>query len=359
MKLLSLLAEKVVDDVSQVLNEEIVVMDEKGIIIAATDDTRVGATHEVAKEVLMSGQKRVISTHQAGKFQHVRAGITLPIRFRKRVIGVIGITGPESEVGGYAELIQRMTELIVHQVYTSDVSNANWRGTELFVHDWLQANHVTKELSNRGELLGVDIEIPRYCVLLEAEGSDELDPPYPPNLENGDVLCRWGSSKYLVLLEERGRQKDLIRQAIKNLTDHFRFYDITIRRVGVSKEMSTPGEIQKAYSEATAAVESCDVGSVQFYDELTLSLVLHDLSEETKGHLKEKVVSVLAAEPALTETLEALFENNLSLKQTAHSLHIHINTLHYRLKKVEEQTGCSWKKVEDLLLLYLCTRLVG
>ncbi|MFP9170448.1 helix-turn-helix domain-containing protein, partial [Enterococcus faecalis] len=38
-------------------------------------------------------------------------------------------------------------------------------------------------------------------------------------------------------------------------------------------------------------------------------------------------------------TIRTFFHHDLSLKQTAEDMHIHINTLRYRLAKAEQLTG--------------------
>ncbi|WP_224654219.1 helix-turn-helix domain-containing protein [Escherichia coli] len=46
------------------------------------------------------------------------------------------------------------------------------------------------------------------------------------------------------------------------------------------------------------------------------------------------------------------------MQNTAQKLHIHKNTLSYRLQKVEQLTGLSVSNVHDVLLLYFGIRLL-
>ncbi|WP_407058211.1 helix-turn-helix domain-containing protein [Tigheibacillus jepli] len=43
----------------------------------------------------------------------------------------------------------------------------------------------------------------------------------------------------------------------------------------------------------------------------------------------------------------------MSASKTAASMHVHKNTLHYRLKRVEELTGLQLNKIDHLVMLYL------
>ncbi|MFS2081787.1 helix-turn-helix domain-containing protein, partial [Telluria sp. Tellsp99] len=55
----------------------------------------------------------------------------------------------------------------------------------------------------------------------------------------------------------------------------------------------------------------------------------------------------------LRRTLDAWFAHNESAAATAAALHIHRNTLDYRLRRVEELTGLLLARAEDRLLLYV------
>src|SRR5690606_28334004 len=62
------------------------------------------------------------------------------------------------------------------------------------------------------------------------------------------------------------------------------------------------------------------------------------------------------AQPVLYETLAAFLANAGHSQQTASQLFIHRATLHYRLKRVEEITGCSLDSGEDRLALHLALK---
>ncbi len=51
----------------------------------------------------------------AGRLKGVKPGINLPIIFRQRMVGVIGISGEPDKVQAYAELVRMAAELILEQ----------------------------------------------------------------------------------------------------------------------------------------------------------------------------------------------------------------------------------------------------
>lgn len=55
----------------------------------------------------------------------------------------------------------------------------------------------------------------------------------------------------------------------------------------------------------------------------------------------------------LTQTLTIWFDENCDLPQAAARLNIHINTLRYRLTKIEQLTQLKINELNSLLRLYL------
>lgn len=84
-----------------------------------------------------------------------------------------------------------------------------------------------------------------------------------------------------------------------------------------------------------------------------MDVALADITDETRIEVVEKVLGILLKEDDLLITLEAYLESNLSIKETSKQLHVHINTLHYRLKRIFELTGYSLKETKNLVMFYI------
>ncbi len=55
-------------------------------------------------------------------------------------------------------------------------------------------------------------------------------------------------------------------------------------------------------------------------------------------------------------TLRKLVDNNFNRKAAADSLFIHINTLYYRLTKIEEILGVNMSKIDTKLNIFLAIK---
>jgi DNA-binding PucR family transcriptional regulator len=63
-----------------------------------------------------------------------------------------------------------------------------------------------------------------------------------------------------------------------------------------------------------------------------------------------------AHQAGLRETLEAFLDCSGSWSRTAQRLHLHVNTVRYRIGRVEELTGRDLSRLEDRVDVFLALR---
>ena len=59
------------------------------------------------------------------------------------------------------------------------------------------------------------------------------------------------------------------------------------------------------------------------------------------------------SETQLLETLRIYVRNSCRQSETAETMHIHLNTLKYRLRRITELTGIDFKDYDELLYIQL------
>lgn len=92
-----------------------------------------------------------------------------------------------------------------------------------------------------------------------------------------------------------------------------------------------------------------------FYDEVKLPALLQGFQESWQAaELASAWQKLKAADSrrVLCHTLKTYFDQNCDLSQTTKTLHIHTNTLRYRLQRVESITGLNISKLESMIQLY-------
>lgn len=355
------LAKKIIREVKNFIEEDLIMVDTSGIIIASTDPDRLGNFHEGAYLAAADKQMRVISKLDEATLSGVKAGITLPLFHQQKVVGVIGITGTPEKVLPYGELIKKMTELLIQENHYQDQFEWEARSLETFVFDWLLKDGPSTSIQKRAEVLGVNIEVNRQVILIEFQSEEalmktkrwrfsELD----MELKKEDILVQWGQNRMILLLaSSRISSKEALHSLLTKCQDQLQSYIGAPVFMGIGKAGNL-SSLKDSYLEAERALNACskDV-PITFEEDLRLEMILQAIPVEVKKEFTQRLLSPVISEKDLFETIKIYFTHHLSLKETAKAMHIHINTLHYRLRKVEMLTGLELKRPHDLTILYL------
>ncbi|WP_283129992.1 sugar diacid recognition domain-containing protein [Enterovibrio norvegicus] len=117
MKITPELAQAIVQRAIKIINNVLNVMDEQGYIIASTDSSRLHQRHEGA--ILAMSERRIIeiNSDMQNNMHGVKPGVNLPIFFKEKAIGVIGISGQLDEVRQYGELVRMAAEMTVEHAF--------------------------------------------------------------------------------------------------------------------------------------------------------------------------------------------------------------------------------------------------
>lgn len=128
--------------------------------------------------------------------------------------------------------------------------------------------------------------------------------------------------------------------------------------VGVSSR--SPGSaFRQAFFKAERSLKiALSSSNIVFDEDLKLEVLLDEVTPETRKEYLTRTIENLLLNEELLKTLSMYFSCDLSLKETAAALHIHINTLHYRLKRIEELTQLNPRKLSDLVTMYLAVQIL-
>lgn len=114
--------------------------------------------------------------------------------------------------------------------------------------------------------------------------------------------------------------------------------------VGIGRETSLQ-ELSVSYKEAMQSVgyaKKYDLSVVE-YSMLGIERLLYEVDPELlERFMNDKLHLLKTADSTLIHTLNVFIQSNSSQKQTAEILHVHPNTLYYRLRKAEELLGIDF-----------------
>ncbi|WP_310726059.1 PucR family transcriptional regulator [Streptomyces sp. N2A] len=137
---------------------------------------------------------------------------------------------------------------------------------------------------------------------------------------------------------------------------------------GVSASVAAPSGLNSAFQQARYALASAraaapDGARVAGVEDLgTLAELLAGVPAEVRAAFSSQVLGPLAragstSHRMLMETLEVFLAQHGSWARTAEALHLHVNTVHYRIQRIEILTGRDLSRLDhklDLRAALLC-----
>ncbi|MDR2291051.1 MAG: helix-turn-helix domain-containing protein [Serratia marcescens] len=359
-------ARQIVQRAMGIISHSVNVMDSNGVIIASGNPQRLFQRHEGA--VLALAEKRVVEIDRATAehLKGVRPGINLPFSFRNQRVGVIGISGEPAEVRAYAELVKMAAEMMVEQAALLDQHQWEKRYREELANQLLQPQPNTASLEAMAAYLGLDLRQTRIVWIVELqEAQPHLLRELLAELEatQRDALIAITGFNEMTLLRPACMAQGewslkLERQQAQRLQNQLK-HRFRVRLI-VGGFYDDP---QSAYrSSLTARATQAMAQRLKlrhatlFYHDYPLPSLLCDLGEDWRAQELGRPWRTLGEQDekgVLRSTLRHYFSQNCDQTQTAAQLHIHVNTLRYRLQRIEAITGMKINQLTDSLRLFI------
>lgn len=363
------MAQQIVHEMEKIIAANINIMNKDGIIIASKDTNRIGTFHEGARQVIEQGS--TVSVYPDDTLQGAKPGVNMPIHFHEELLGVIGVTGHPDEVGDYAKIIHKMTEVMVKEAYVSKELNLEKRAKELFIQEWMQRHWGSREgFQLRGKTLSIRTDITRQAILFKNKGTEnnKKETEVARQERMGDLLKRiqeglatreddlltfWKSDHILLLKEIEDKVwYNRLEMFVASIPEKYGAFVCGIGRENNGLE----GTVQ-SFEEASLALKF--VGKrespVLFFKDLGIESLLHSIPDDKMEDFIDRFFPFFYEKEheQLVLTLRAFLENDQSIGRTSNTLFIHKNTLQYRLKKMKELTGYDPRTFQDAVLYWI------
>jgi PucR-like helix-turn-helix protein/diguanylate cyclase with GGDEF domain len=194
-------------------------------------------------------------------------------------------------------------------------------------------------LAARAAAFGIDFSQPARMVVVRGGGREltaRLEAERIPHL----VQQREGSQ--VALVQDGGRDVwDAIVDAIPSV------------RIGLGRTICALSEAHHSLRDAELAVAQPGARIVRFEDFDLGTFMVSEVPPDRLAPKVDEILSVLRANPPLHEALRAYFEHDLDIASTAATLHMHRNSLRYRLARVEQVLGRSLKQPSTVAAVYI------
>lgn len=364
------LAQEIASETSGIIGYNVVITDRDGIVLGSGDESRVGSFHEASLEVVRTERPAAHSAEQARLLTGVRPGITLPVFLDGKVVGTVGLTGAPAQVRRFGLVVRHQTELLLREA--SLITSRLVR--EKAVTDLLQditrhdpAIVATEAVAAAARELGFDLRLPRVALVVALEDMPAERVPVVlrtvhENFHDAqDVVGAIGRSHVAVLRRLRGPAGTdgllaMARRASEALTEAHGPH-----RIGVGDRADGVIGLRDSFADALAATRiAARDGTPTVRVAHIADYRLHQLLAETgvgaRARFSGTVLGELLGRPdwdVLRATLLTWTEQGFHLVRTAEALHVHRNTLVYRLQKIENILGRPLRDHRHAVAVYV------
>ena len=356
----------IVTEMKKIIHEDLTFMDTSGQIIACTDEKRIGDFHAASRKMLDEGLKE-LTVPDDDTYAGTRSGINLALEIEGQIVGVVGITGKESEVSRYGQVVKKMTEILLMENDLKEQRLRERKARNRFLQEWLMADELRMNpaLTNEGLAQGVDMTVPRRIAVLEpatdsilSQEEVELAEHRIRSILREDARNLSGSNggSFVVLMTERGDAQAVrligqIQQAVQRECG---------RRLlaGIDSQTVSGGQLKAGYFRAKKALNAALArggDGIALYSSILMEIFINDVPESSKKEFVRRVFRDCSEEKIgeYIRILRVLYGCNGSITRAAEQLFLHKNTVQYKLNRISERTGYDPRKLGEAPYFYL------
>jgi carbohydrate diacid regulator len=383
MQLSKELAYQILQKARAILDREVVITDTSGTVLADHD-----YSGRVVAEALKACQEGRQITADLGETK-VR---WCPFVYEDQTIGVFGILLSEGQITAEAvNLLQGLAEVIVHQHFLVDKIHSAENVRSEFLRNLLQSPEVNpSEAYHQADILQLNLRARQAVILANIRGlesnlhakssnlsfeeqklalshhTDEVSALIKQGFKNqaDNIVSYMGDDTFIILKGITGENLNTLN-TIRFLNEKGGFiHDLltktqqdTIVTVGVGQYYPDIGGLRKSYQDAKLALEvGAKVwgrGKVYHIKQVGMFVTLANISQERKAELAHQILHPLLRDPQLYHTVQTFLACGLNLTDAANKLHIHRNTLIYRLDKNRKLIHLDPRHFDDALQIKL------
>lgn len=361
-------AQKIVEDLKGVINYNINFIDSKGMIIASSNESRIGSFHQASLLVFIEGRKVVVNSDD--EFDGVKAGVNLPVYFEGQIIGAVGITGKVEEVMKFDEIIRTMAEALIYQSFLKTRSRMkSYLKRQIFKQFLVYPNPDYKSLAQKARLVDVKIDDYRRVIMCKILVNDEKI-NFDTQVYIEDIYNKFKYGIKNTFQAETSLMDDMIICLIEKASDEKlkETIDVLMKKlkgnikIGIGNPVSSYTELRDSYQKAEEALVSLsyiDSLDYVFYNILDMEILFKEIPEIVRDEFITRILGNMSDKDIdeFLHIVETYYECNGSINKTADLLFIHKNTLQYRLNKIKEITGYNPRELKEGYVLYTALRL--
>lgn len=327
------------------------IMNLNGKIVASTDQTRIGQIHSGAKRVIQSMQPVILYRHDVKNNSGMKPGVNLPIIHKGKIKGVVGVSGNPEKIRHIAGMVRATTELVLEQIYIQRQISFKERQWAHWIQQLLHPLGFHQEQLESDAIYSLQINPKQSWRVLVFTGQSIQD-----DLEL--IRTEITERKINVLFVLPFRDDEIITaipatyHRVEHLTE--RVLKLCTKQIwiGVGNVEYHIKGIRTSYYQAKQALQFANrKRSISYIKDWDVERLIDAISQSEYDSVCKNYQSLLESMgEEYIHTLSIYFTCNFSIKDTAQHLHIHRNTLLYRLEQLEKKVGLNPKRFADAFL---------
>ena len=324
---------------------EIGVIDESSVIVACSDNSKIGTTNEY------------VSLDMNDSFDFfIRDGYTYrPFGSKPKAEYAVFVEGTDDAAYRYASLLS-VTLSSLQQFYDEKYDRNN------FIKNVVLDNVLPGDIQIKARELHFNQDVSRVVFLIRILSSNEVSAfDVIQNLfpdKNKDFVFNITESDVILIKEVRpGIELYDLEKLAFSISDTLSGEFYTKVNIGIGTVVENIRALAVSFKEAQIALE---VGKVFDTDKAIISyenlgiarLIYHLPTTLCETFLKEvfKKGSIESLDQETLFTIQKFFENNLNVSETSRKLFVHRNTLVYRLEKIKKLTGLDLREFDHAII---------
>ena len=341
MKLFQNLIYQIID----IINDEFGVLDEMGLILACSDEKKIGQYIPLAVKAAESKEQK--TTLEGISFQKIY------IRGKLEFLTYINSDSPDSLK--HLSLISiNIANLKVYYEEKFDKGN--------FIKSIIMDSIFSGDIAYRAKELHLANNVYRAVFLVKVVKSKgihsyEVIQNLFPNKLKDFVVALDDESTVLVKEMKSGNDLRELENTGRIIIDTLNTEIMVKAVVGIGTIVESIRDIGRSFKEAQTALSIGSIfengKTIINYNSLGLGRLVFQLPTTLCRLFLNEVFNENSFESLDTETLftiQKFFENSLNISETSRQLYVHRNTLVYRLDKIQKMTGLDLRKFDDAII---------
>ncbi|TYQ15241.1 UNVERIFIED_CONTAM: carbohydrate diacid regulator [Acetivibrio alkalicellulosi] len=336
-----------VNQITDIVGEEFGITDSTGIILACSNEKKVGMKNQIISQILEQEQEEEYVTFEGQCFQKVYVKEKLEF-----IIFINSCNQDNEKILALISMNLKNLKLFYEEKY--DKIN--------FIKNIIRDNILPGDITLKAKELRFPNNVFRIVFLIQTVKTRDIyayeivEGLFPNRNKDFIVIL---DDETTVLIKELKTQDNFeeIENISQVIVDTLSTEAMIKAKIGIGTVVDSLRDLAKSFKEAQMALQIGEIfdseKSVVNYNKLGIGRLIYQLPTTLCKLFLDEVFQKGAYETLDTETMHTIqkfFENNLNISETSRQLYIHRNTLVYRLEKIQKSTGLDVKLFDDAII---------